>query len=588
MNECKENLEELVRARTAELAATNAELERTNARLEREIAERTQVEKALRRSEQRYRRTTSAVTDYIFTVRVQDGRPVQTVHRPTSIAVTGYSPEEFAADPDLWLRMVHPDDRAAVEQQAWRILSGGGAEPLEHRIVRKDGATRWVRNSPATHCDPQGRLLFYDGLIRDITERKQAELELAKAKEAAETANRAKGRFLANMSHEIRTPMTAILGFTDVLAENLKEPGNLKAAEIIKRNGQYLLEIINDILDLSKIEAGKLEIERVPCSPCQLVAEVASLMRVRADAKGLLLEVDYQGVIPETIRTDPTRLRQILINLVANATKFTETGSVRIVVRLARNQPEEPELRFDVVDTGIGITQEEIAGLFDPFTQSDSSLPRRFCGTGLGLAISRRLAEMLGGTIEVASSPGEGSTFSATVATGPLDGVRMLDHPGEVLRENEPDRPSPQSPAPSPQPLSCRVLLVEDGPDNQRLIAFLLRKAGAEVTVAENGQIAVDCVQTAEGEGKPFDVILMDIQMPVMDGYAATRKLRAQGHTLPIIALTAHAMSRDRQKCLDAGCDDYMAKPIERNNLLEMVQKHAKVQQQAVGPAAGG
>ncbi len=405
---------------------------------------------------------------------------------------------------------------------------------------------------------------------------------MARMMEDMKAANRAKSEFLANMSHEIRTPMTAILGFAGVLAENVHESVNVDHVNTIKRNGEYLLTLINDILDLSRIEAGKLEIERFACSPSEVVAEVASLMRVRAEAKALPLLVEQDGPIPKSIRSDPVRLRQVLVNLVGNAIKFTETGSVRLVMRLLHDHGRPPRLRFEVIDTGMGIAEEHLASIFEPFTQADSSTSRGFGGTGLGLAINKRLAEMLGGDIAVTSTPGRGSTFSLTVETGMLDGVAMVQRPGQPAAGAARDQAKTGAAA---QPgLAGRVLLVEDGPDNQRLIAFLLRKAGAEVTLAENGQVALDKVaaarhhpdRTPNGQGPPFDVILMDMQMPVLDGYEATRRLRRQGYDGPIIALTAHAMKEDRQKCLDAGCDDYMRKPIDREALLKMVARYGR------------
>ena len=408
-----------------------------------------------------------------------------------------------------------------------------------------------------------------------VLERIAAETELARAQHEAEQANQAKSAFLANMSHEIRTPMTAILGFVDILLEHVYTPEARDAALIIQRNGEHLLGLINDILDLSKIEAGRLDVENLPCSPTAIVAEVASFMKVRADGKGLPLLVEYDGQIPATIRTDPTRLRQILTNLVGNAIKFTETGAVRIVTRLLPD-PATPQLQIDVIDTGIGLPPGQLSRLFQPFTQGDTSTNRKYGGSGLGLAISQRLARMLGGDITVQSARGAGSTFRLTILTGSLEGVPMTNG----LSEND-LHPQPTTAADrAGGRLEGRVLLVEDGPDNQRLISLVLRKAGAQVTVATNGQEAVDTVlagRTATGPStwlEPFDVILMDMQMPVLDGYEATRQLRQHGYVGPILALTAHAMRCDSKKCLDAGCDAYMAKPIEKAKLLELVHQH--------------
>ncbi len=257
-------------------------------------------------------------------------------------------------------------------------------------------------------------------------------LALAEFNKAAQSANIAKSEFLANMSHEIRTPMTAILGFSEILMGSAMDREQLEAATTIKQNGEYLIGIIDDILDLSKIEAGKLEVEHIPCSPCQILSEVVSLMRVPADAKNLALEIEYDGPIPQTILSDPTRLRQIFINLLGNAVKFTEVGKIRLVARLLDDQPDDPKMQFDLIDSGIGMTEEQIAKLFKPFQQADTSTTRKFGGNGLGLAISKRLAEKLGGAITVRSTAGQGSTFTVTVAAGPLDGVKLLDKTGET------------------------------------------------------------------------------------------------------------------------------------------------------------
>ncbi len=390
----------------------------------------------------------------------------------------------------------------------------------------------------------------------------------------AEGADRAKSMFLANMSHEIRTPMTAILGFCDFL----KADECLDAVQTIRRNGEHLLQIINDILDLSKIEAGRMTVEILNCSPVEIIRDVVKLMQIRTDSKGLSLNVEFAGPIPATIHTDPTRLRQILINLIGNAVKFTQEGGVRVRVGLslpeAQDPSAQPRLQLVVADTGIGMTGEQIANLFQPFTQADGSMSRRFGGTGLGLTISKRLATMLGGNIAVTSQPGIGSVFQLTIATGPLDGVPMLSNLSEerkssalsALREEE-----------FRVQLDCRILLAEDGADNQRLISHILRHAGANVTIVADGLAATEAALQARDHGCPYDLILTDMQMPVMDGYTATAKLRSEGYTGAIVALTAHAMSGDREACLAAGCDDYVSKPIRRSELFEVIGRYCPV-----------
>lgn len=418
-----------------------------------------------------------------------------------------------------------------------------------------------------------GAHLLREKHLRDLEERN---LALAELRDEAEAASRAKSNFLANMSHEIRTPLTAIMGYLDLVGEWCsRAPGDdgqsiRNYLETISRNGQHLLQIINDILDLSKIDAGRVTVEQVPCAPLEVAIDVESLLRVRAIGKNITLAVEKAGAIPATIRSDPTRLRQILLNLVGNAIKFTETGGVRIVIRLLPPNEREPQplLEFAVVDTGIGMNDADLHNLFQPFSQADTSFTRRFGGTGLGLVISKRLAEILGGRIEASARPGAGSTFRLLINPGPLDNVPMLPADAPVTC-----RPRTSTTRPGDAQLTGRIVLAEDGPDNQRLIALLLRRAGLNVTTVENGRLACDAVTAAAAE-EPFDLVLMDMQMPEMDGYAATRWLRDNGYDLPVIALTAHAMSGDREKCLEAGCTDYATKPIDRAALLSLLRRY--------------
>jgi len=472
---------------------------------------------------------------------------------------------------------VHPK---SFMKDLWDTVTRGDPWHGEVCNQAKDGSRYWVDATIVPFKDEHGRITQYVAIRSDITGRKQSELELevmmselSLAQQLADSANQAKSTFLANMSHEIRTPMTAILGFAEnMLDPDQSESEKLSCVHTIRRNGEYLIGLINDILDLSKVEAGKMTVEKRKCHLCQIIAETMSLMRVRSDAKGLTFNIEYVGAVPETIMSDPTRLRQILINLIGNAIKFTENGGVRLVTRFV-NDSDAQFLQFDVIDAGRGMTPEQVAKLFQPFTQADNSTTRKFGGTGLGLTISKRFAELLGGDIIVAASElGVGSTFRATVVTGSLEGVTMLENPlSATVVEDSPTSIAQVVPS---DLHDLRILLAEDGPDNQRLITFVLKKAGAEVTVVDNGKLALDAALSARDEGKPFDAILMDMQMPVMDGYEATGQLRNHDYCGPIIALTAHAMESDREQCIKAGCDDYATKPIDRKKLIETLQRH--------------
>ncbi len=547
-----------------------------------DITARKHLEETLRARQDELEAIYQGMMDGLLIADVESQRFVAS--NPSICQMLGYSEDELRS---LAMMDIHPPkDLPYVREQFALQSQGKNSVALDLPVMRKDGSVFYADIS--THTASYHKRPCLVGVFRDVTERKKDRqqlqdyadaLESQQATveqfcEAAEAATQAKSEFLANMSHEIRTPMTAILGFTDILLDNLQAEADISAAQTIKQNSEHLLGLINGILDLSKIESGKLEIERVFCSPVDVASDVMSLMRVRSEAKNLPLEIEYVGPIPESIQCDPTRLRQILINLIGNAVKFTEVGSVRLAVRLVERADKSSSVRFDVIDTGIGMMEEQIPRLFEPFSQADSSTAREFGGTGLGLAISKRLAEMLGGGISASSNPGEGSTFSLTVETGSLDGVRMLDNPAEAAAENKEEKSAlPQA------KLDCRILLAEDGPDNQKLISFLLKKAGAEVELAEDGQVACEKALAAHANGKPYDVILMDMLMPKKDGYEATRELRQHGYTLPIIALTANAMAGDDLKCREAGCDDYLTKPIDHDKFLSLIAKYAERQQ---------
>ncbi len=387
----------------------------------------------------------------------------------------------------------------------------------------------------------------------------------------AEAANCAKSEFLANMSHEIRTPMTAILGFTELLAApNLPYQEQRQFLAGIQRNGKALLELISDILDLSHIEADRLTLDRLDYPLQPIIDDALSAVQVRAEEKGLSLEVDYAFPLPGTIRTDPMRLRQVLTNLIANAVKFTERGAVRIAVRCTQETDRSARMQFAISDTGIGIAADKIGELFQPFMQVDGSLTRCYGGTGLGLAISRRLARALGGDVEVTSQLGAGSTFTVTIDVGSLNGVRMLQSPQAPTTAEE--QPSSME---HEVTLHGRVLLAEDVPDVYVVLRQILQRMSLKLEIAEDGRLACDMAENSQAEGRPYDLILMDIQMPRMNGYEATRWLRQHGWQGPIVALTAHALVGDRDKCLAAGCDGYIAKPITAKGLRDVVARYS-------------
>jgi signal transduction histidine kinase/CheY-like chemotaxis protein len=395
---------------------------------------------------------------------------------------------------------------------------------------------------------------------------RQSHRRLQSGVAGVERASQAKTDYLTNISHEIRTPLGAIVGFADLLnSPTLTEEERRHYAEIILRNGHQLGELLNAVLDLSKIEAGKLQIEKAPVSIRDIVAEVSNLMRIRAEAKGLQLRVHMPGPeIPAKICSDPLRLRQILLNLIGNAIKFTPSGSVSLSCEVLDHHPNgEITIGIRISDTGIGIASDKQSRIFNPFEQAESSTSRQFGGTGLGLPLSKKLAQALGGDLTlVKSAPGEGTTLLATFRGKPLQAVAKEQTP-----TTEKASASTSSPEPGRDLEGLKILLAEDSPDNQLLIKRYLGAAGAQIKAVENGALAV-----TEALSTDYDLVLMDIQMPSVDGYTATRKLRAEHFRKPIVALTAHAFSGERERCMQAGCSDYLTKPVDRRRLIEVIK----------------
>ena len=549
-------------------------VQRKAVRLAQEISGEVELKNAeLKDSEEKIKAIVENTVDGIITINSEG--IVQTYNK-TCISLFGYSPEEVIGKNIKTLvpephKSKHDDYlKNYLKTKEAKIIGIG----REVECERKDGST-FPADLSISVAYEKGNEVFI-GVIRDITARKNAEEkkkkfliklkekaeELQRAKEEAILASKSKSEFLANMSHEIRTPMTAILGYIDLLKENPKAVSEeaMEQILVIEKNGGYLLNIINDILDLSKIEAEKLELEFAPMDIFDLSSNIKELLQAKLVEKKLKFDIDYAFPIPDKVMADQIRIRQILINLLGNAIKFTQKGSVTLKIKW---DEDSSSMVFDVIDTGIGMTEEQQEKVFQSFQQADNSITRKFGGTGLGLAISKRLCEMMNGSISVSSEYGQGTTFTVKVRMNAIGNIRHQKAPEKKEKT--------KITLETANALEGRVLLVDDNMTNLTLISKVLKKMNLDVECCMNGQEAVTMLLEKEED---FQIVLMDVQMPVMDGLTAASILRQNEYEKPVIALTANTMSGDKEKCLDAGYSDFASKPINKQKLFQILQSH--------------
>jgi PAS domain S-box-containing protein len=532
-------------------------------------------EESRRTSERYYQCIVDTASEGIWIVDAED-RTVFMNQRAG--AMFGYRVEEILGKSPL--EFIEGEAAEQVRQGLQRRRRGH-SDRYEVCLQRRNGDELWVLISGAPLYDEENRYCGTLAMVTDVTALKRTERETLLAKQEAEAASRAKSDFMAYVSHELRSGMTGILGYAELLLRDTPLESDLhQHAETIHRGGLLLLDVVNEMLDWSAIEAGRLPLYPTECSPASILEEVVGLLRQQAAEKCLALDARCEGALPETVHTDPRRLRQILVNLVGNAIKYTTHGSVCTVLRCAAAPEGARRLEIEVRDTGSGLTSEELAKLFTPYVRLGGAMASDVPGTGLGLVISQRLAQLLGGEIRVSSTPGQGTCFTLTI---PWETSEAIAAPrGPSLRPEGPPSPTPSGLIRLPR----QVLVIEDQPEVRKLLRLVLKRAGLVVHLAENGSVGYERIVSAEETGRPYGAVLLDMHMPGPDGYETVRRLRRENRRVPIVALTASAAPGDREKCLLAGCDRYLAKPVKTQELLAILGEYLPASKETDEPRA--